>query len=116
LWRLTRRHHDEIGIAVAIDVEDGKRSAVLIEVESERPGNLFEASVPLLRKEDVPLMAGDRAMNQQLIDRPPGFVIRCRAGARVSGEWREHLTPEEFLSRSPPASLRQPRQHAVLTT
>ncbi len=36
LRRLPRRHHREIRIAVPIEIEHGERSAVLIEIESDR--------------------------------------------------------------------------------
>ena len=37
LRRLPIGHHDKVGIAVAVDVEDRKRPAVLVEIEADRP-------------------------------------------------------------------------------
>src|SRR5205814_9072155 len=79
LRRLAIRHHDEVRMAVAVDVEDRKRPAVLIEVEAERPRDLVVAPMTIVAQEHVALPAGDRAANQQLVDRTPRIIIG-RAG------------------------------------
>ena len=93
---LSGRHHDEVLVAVAVDVERREGSSVLIEIESERARDLVEASVSVVAQEHVPLMAGDRSVNQQLIHRAPGIVIR-RAGRARERRTGDHLPPEESL-------------------
>ena len=94
LWRLTGGHHDEIGIAIAIDVEDRERSAVLIEIEPERARDLVEPAVSIVAQEDVALAAGDRAVNQQLVDRAPRVVVG-RAWHACERRMGDDLSPEE---------------------
>ena len=94
LRRLPSGHHDEVRIAVAVDVEHRERSAVLIEVEAERARDLVEAAVSVVAQEHVALLAGDRAVNQQLVDRAPGIVVgrAWHARERRAGD---DLSPEE---------------------
>ena len=94
LRRLPRRHHHEIRIAVTIDIEHGERSAVLIEVEPHRARDLVEAAVAVVAQEHVALVAGDRPVNQQLVDRPPRIVVRRARDARERRA-RHDLPPEE---------------------
>ena len=82
LRRLPIGHHDEVRIAIAVDVEDRKRPAVLIEVEADRPGDLVVAAMAIVAQEHVALPAGDRAVNQQLIDRAPRIVVGCARHSR----------------------------------
>ena len=74
-WRAAITH--EVLVAIAIEVEQRERPAVLIEVEPERAGDLVEAAVTVVPQEHVPLSAGDRSVHQQLVDRPPRLVVRA---------------------------------------
>ena len=94
LRRLPRRHDREILIAVAIDVEDRERAPVLIEVEAGGAGDLVEAALAVVAQQHVALAAGDRLVDQQLVDRPPRLVVR-RALHRRERRLRHHLPPEE---------------------
>src|SRR5207247_10999292 len=51
LWRLPIGHHSEVRIAVAVEIEDRKRPAVLIEVEADRPWTLVEAALAIAAPE-----------------------------------------------------------------
>ena len=122
LRRLPRRHHREIRVAVTIEIEDGERSAVLIEVEPDRSRDVVEPAAAVVAEEHVALAAGDRSRDQQLVDRAPRIVVRraLDAGERRA---RHDLPPEEALEIvSPATALRAQRgalgealarQHAV---
>ena len=81
-------------IAVAIDVEHGERAAVLIEVEPDGARDVVEPALAVVAQEDVALVAGDRVVNQQLVDRAPGIVIGRAFDARQRRA-RDDLPPEE---------------------
>ena len=107
LRRLPCRHDGEIGIAVAVGVQHGERLAVLLEVEADRAGHVVEASPAVVAQQDVALPAGNRVVDQPLVDRPPGFVVR-RPLDRGQRRLGDDLAPEEALDVG-----RRPRQHAV---
>ncbi len=78
---LPRRHDQQVFVAVAVDVEHGERPTVLIEVEPDGARHIVEASLTVVAQEHVPLTAGDRAVDQELIDRAPGVIIRSALDA-----------------------------------
>ena len=109
LRRLPRRHHGEVRIAVAIDVEHGERPAVLIEVEADRARHVVEAARAVVAQEHVALPAGDRVVDQQLVDRPPRVVVRRALDAASAA-----TAPRPGARRSPRGRrVAVARQHAV---
>ena len=56
---LPRRHHREIRIAVAVDVEHGKRPAILIEIETDRSRDVVEAALTVVAQKHVALPTRD---------------------------------------------------------
>ena len=50
LRRLPGGHHYEIRIALAVDVEDRERPAILVEIEADRSGDLVVPPCPSLRR------------------------------------------------------------------
>ena len=96
LGRLPRRHDRQILVAVAIDVEDRERAPVLIEIEAGGAGDLVEAALAVVAQQHVALAAGDRLVDQQLVDRAPRLVVG-RALHWRERRLRHHLAPEEAV-------------------
>ena len=96
LRRLPRGHHDEVRIAVAIDVEHRERSPVLIEVEADGARHVVEAALSVVAQQHVALAAGDRSADEHLVDRPPRVVVRRALDARERRA-RDDLPPEEAV-------------------
>ena len=97
LRRRSRRHQDDVGVAVAVEVEDGEGAAVLVEVESALSRDLVEAAVAVVAQQDVALVAGLRPVpHQQPVGRPPRVVVR-RAELARERRSRRHLAPEEAV-------------------
>jgi hypothetical protein len=57
LRRLSRRHDHEVRVAVAIDVHDHERAAILIEIETHGGGHVVEAAFAVVAQEHVALAA-----------------------------------------------------------
>jgi hypothetical protein len=104
-----RGHHRQIGIAVLVVVEDREGATILVEVEANRCRDVVEAALAVVAQEHVPLVAGDRAMDQELVDGAPGVVVGSARDTR-EGRPRHHLAPEEAVQ---VLRVRFARQHAV---
>ena len=61
---------------VAVHIEGGKRSAVLIEIESGSAGDFVESPSPVVSEQHVPLPAGNGLVHEQLVDGSPRVVVR----------------------------------------
>ena len=108
--RLTRRHHHEVLIAVAVDVEHREPAAVLIEVQTERAADLVEAATAVVAQQHVALAARDRPPDEPQVDRAPCLVVGRALDARQRRS-RDDLSPEEALEVV--ALARGAREHAV---
>ena len=58
LRRRARGHHHEVRVAVALEVEDRKGAAVLVEVEARAARDVHEPAVTVVAQENVPLVLG----------------------------------------------------------
>ena len=86
LRRRARRHQHHVRVAVAVDVEDGERAAVLVDIEAGGSRDLVEAAAPVVPQQDVALVAGLRSMPHQQPGSSPATRRHGVPTWRVSGD------------------------------
>ncbi len=97
LGRGAGRENDEVGVAVAVVVEDGEGPAILVEVEPRRRGDVVEVALTVVAEEHVPLVLGlGPVAHEKAVGGAPAVVV---GRARLSGQrrLRDDLAPEEAV-------------------
>ncbi len=70
----------EVRVAVPVEVQDGEGPPVLVEVEPDRTRDVVESSLAVVAQEHVPVVAGDRVLDHEPVQGPPGVVVGSAGG------------------------------------